>query len=92
MTMSYRGQTKQAIQKVCDAVSGATLTFGRFTHSYRTKPQMTAEGRWPALEGYDECWPVRSLLKLALKYGAEASRRATAVETGRRVRTALGTA
>lgn len=52
---------------------------------------MTADrdDRWPALEKYDDCWPVRSILKLALKYGAEASRRSNTKETANRLRSAL---
>ena len=31
--------------------------------------------RWPALATYDSCWPVVSIVKLALKYTSEASKR-----------------
>ena len=52
---------------------------------------MMEESRWPALKDFDDCWPVRSLLKLTLKYGAEASRHATMNETSWRVRAVPGT-
>ncbi|KAF8222692.1 hypothetical protein L208DRAFT_1320870, partial [Tricholoma matsutake] len=29
---------------------------------------------WPELKNYEGCWPVHSILKLALKYSTEASR------------------
>ena len=45
--------------------------------------------RWPELDDYDAQWPVRSILKLVLKYGAEASCRATAKTTDRRLRSVL---
>ena len=45
--------------------------------------------RWPELDNYNAHWPVRSILKLALKYGAEASRRATTKDTNKRLRSAL---
>ena len=44
---------------------------------------------WPELDDYDAHWPVRSILKLALKYGAEALRRATTKDTNRRLRSVL---
>lgn len=50
---------------------------------------MSQEDRWPALKGYHDCWPVRSILKLTLKYGAEASRRANTKATNARLRAAL---
>lgn len=50
---------------------------------------MMDNDHWPILEGYDDCWPVRSILKLALKYTAEASRRASTKDTARRVRVAF---
>ena len=52
---------------------------------------MIMEGHWPVLKDYDECWLVRSLLKLMLKYGAEASHHATVVETSWWVQHALVT-
>jgi len=45
------------------------------------------------LKDYDDCWPVRSMLKLAVKYGSEAARRANVrkeIEHIRRSRGAVG--
>jgi len=47
------------------------------------------KGRWPELDDYDGQWPARSILKLALKYGAEASRRATTKDSNKRFRFVL---
>jgi hypothetical protein len=43
----------------------------------------------PELKGYEDCWPVRSALKLALKYGAEASRRAATKDLNEKLRRAI---
>lgn len=54
---------------------------------------MMAEGGWSMLKDYDDCWPVRSMLKLAVKYGSEAARRANVrkeIEHIRRSRGAVG--
>lgn len=50
---------------------------------------MMEEDYWPELKVYDNCWPVRSILKLALKYSTEASRRALAKDANQRMRAAL---
>lgn len=47
------------------------------------------DGFWPELKDYEDCWPVRSALKLALKYGAEASRRAATKDMNEKLRRAL---
>jgi hypothetical protein len=44
---------------------------------------------WPALNNYEGCWPVRSILKMILKYSAEKSRRNDLQDSQRRVRDAL---
>ena len=44
---------------------------------------------WPELDDYDGQWPVCSILKLALKYGAEVSRRATTKDTHKCLRSVL---
>lgn len=49
---------------------------------------MMEEKYWPELKKYDDCWPVRSILKLALKYGAEAARRAQIKDQNKRFRAA----
>ncbi|KAF8889684.1 hypothetical protein BD779DRAFT_1520455 [Infundibulicybe gibba] len=69
MTVSFRSQKQESIEKICDKMMG--------------------EDRWPQLKDYSDCWPVRSILKLALKYGAEASRRANTKDTIKRIRSAL---
>lgn len=51
--------------------------------------QMMIEDRWPILETYDNCWPVRSMLKLALKSSAETSRRTAQRLITERMRGAL---
>jgi hypothetical protein len=51
--------------------------------------QMMENDRWPGLKDYENCWPVHSILKLALKYSTEASRRASAKEDIRRMRAAM---
>ncbi|KAF8867529.1 hypothetical protein BD779DRAFT_1483251 [Infundibulicybe gibba] len=51
--------------------------------------KMMMEEHWPQLRDYNDCWPVRSILKLALKYGAEASRRTNMKETNKRLHKAL---
>lgn len=43
------------------------------------------EDTWPALKEYHDCWPIRSMLKLALKYAAEASRRVQTRENAARI-------
>lgn len=50
---------------------------------------MMEDSHWPELKNYDNCWPVRSILKLALKYSTEASRRASTNDANRRMRAAL---
>lgn len=50
---------------------------------------MMQDDRWPLLKNYDDCWPVRSILKLTLKYRAEASRRAAAKSAHARMRAIL---
>lgn len=55
--------------------------------------QVMKEGGWPVLKDYDDCWPVRSMLKLALKYGSEAARRANLrkeIKNIRRSRSTMG--
>lgn len=52
--------------------------------------QMMEENYWPILNNYEDCWPVRSILKMALKYSAEKSRRKGTQETQRRIREVLG--
>lgn len=51
--------------------------------------QMTEENKWPILDTYEDCWPVRSMLKLALKSSAEASRRAAIKNTNEHLRATL---
>lgn len=48
-----------------------------------------AQTRWPELKKYENCWPVHSILKLALKYSTEASRRANTKNANQRMRAAL---
>jgi len=50
---------------------------------------MMSDKFYPQLKEYEECWPVRSLLKLRLKYGSEASRRAALVKTSKRLQAAV---
>jgi hypothetical protein len=50
---------------------------------------MTDDSHWPELKNYEGCWPVHSILKLALKYSTEASRRASANDANQRMRAAL---
>ena len=50
---------------------------------------MMEERNWPELKKYEECWPVCSILKLVLKYGAESTRRANAREGSRRLQRVL---
>jgi hypothetical protein len=50
---------------------------------------MMDDSHWPELKNYEGCWPVHSILKLALKYSTEASRRASANDANRRMRAAL---
>ncbi|KAF8874088.1 hypothetical protein BD779DRAFT_1678886 [Infundibulicybe gibba] len=52
--------------------------------------EMSDESHWPALVEYADCWPVLSMLKLTLKYGAEASRRTSMKDASQRMREALG--
>ncbi|KAH9476155.1 hypothetical protein JR316_0007504 [Psilocybe cubensis] len=44
---------------------------------------------WPVLANYDNCWPVKSALKLILKYKSEASRRVEGRKMAVRVRKAI---
>ncbi|KAH9476360.1 hypothetical protein JR316_0000018 [Psilocybe cubensis] len=64
--------------------------------SYRSQKKEKIEAicqeatrRWPVLRDYDKCWPVHSVLKLKLKYRAEAHRRVEGRRESARVRAAL---
>lgn len=50
---------------------------------------MMRDSRWSVLNDYEECWPVRSILKMTLKYSAEQSRRTRDKDAAIRVRNAL---
>ncbi|KAF8963377.1 hypothetical protein BDZ97DRAFT_1919816 [Flammula alnicola] len=64
----------------------------RYQNAARMKEiceKMMEPDLYPELQGYDNCWPVRSFLKLALKYKSEATRRVTVKKTNNRLRSAL---
>lgn len=50
---------------------------------------MMKDSKWPRLKEYESCWPVQSILKLTLKYGAEAARRNACKGASRRLIAAL---
>lgn len=48
--------------------------------------QMKAQkDKWPLLDDYHGCWPVISVVKLALKYKSEAARRTKERTTHKRI-------
>ncbi|KAF8873743.1 hypothetical protein CPB84DRAFT_1753171 [Gymnopilus junonius] len=50
--------------------------------------KMQEPDKWPQLEKYEDCWPVISIIKLAVKYKAEATRRNQDKEVSRRIQDA----
>ncbi|KAF8059012.1 hypothetical protein FPV67DRAFT_1450684 [Lyophyllum atratum] len=50
---------------------------------------MAKDSKWPKLKDYENCWPVQSILKLTLKYNAEAARRSTCKDASQRLIAAL---
>lgn len=58
-------------------------------HSKSLNDQMSSDCNWPALKTFANCWPVCGMLKLTVKYGVEASRRAGVRATNARLRAAL---
>ncbi|KAF8880255.1 hypothetical protein BD779DRAFT_1473894 [Infundibulicybe gibba] len=89
---------KQQVDKLTEAVRAEARRQLDMTVSFRNQNKakiqklcdnMMNGDKWPELKNYDDCWPVRSMLKLTLKYGAEASRRANSKELSKRVRAAL---
>ncbi|KAF8809199.1 hypothetical protein BYT27DRAFT_7094651 [Phlegmacium glaucopus] len=88
--------TKEAVDDLSDAVRAEARRTLDMTVSFRSQEKKLIEkicekmvDRWPELDDYDGHWPVRSILKLVLKYGAEASRRATMKETNNCLRSAI---
>lgn len=75
------------LKKIEEQVS--TLT-GQYVYANElTSAQMLHEDMFPELKDYCACWPVHSILKLALKYGSEAARRKRQGAGARRMRAAL---
>lgn len=70
MTRSFKFQDKKKVQEICDKVCSRYQTF---RCSLSDVNQM--QSRWPSLATYESCWPVVSMVKLALKYTSEASKR-----------------
>ena len=83
MTVSFCSQEKELVDKICEKVH---LTLKGFLS---TEQPCKMKDRWPELDDYNAQWPVRSILKLALKYGAEVSRRATTKDTNEHLRSVL---
>ncbi|KAF8890596.1 hypothetical protein BD779DRAFT_1469127 [Infundibulicybe gibba] len=90
--------TKDSVRELTEAVRAAARRELNLTKSFRSQnkaairaicDQMMQDDHWPLLKDYDDCWPVRSILKLNLKYRAEASRRATAKHANERLRAAM---
>jgi len=50
---------------------------------------MASDQFFPQLKEYDDCWPVRSFLKLRLKRTSEASRRLAQARTAKHFKKAL---
>ena len=83
MTVSFRSQEKKLVDKICKKVC---LTLKGFLS---TEQPCKMKDHWPELDDYDAQWPVCSILKLALKYGAEVSHRATTKDTSKRLHSVL---
>ncbi|KAF8055444.1 hypothetical protein FPV67DRAFT_1664040 [Lyophyllum atratum] len=92
------GWSKQSAQELREAVRTAAQDQLDLKVSYKSqhKPtlrkicaEMMGEKRWPVLKNYAGCWPVHSMLKLALKYFSEAARRNDYKESSQRLRAAL---
>ncbi|PPQ74509.1 hypothetical protein CVT26_007979 [Gymnopilus dilepis] len=73
MSKSYSRQNASAIKSICTAVrrilNKALLELDPFLY------YLQATQHYAILAKYDNCWPVRDILKLHLKYKVETSRR-----------------
>ncbi|PPQ81836.1 hypothetical protein CVT25_013476 [Psilocybe cyanescens] len=76
--------TKKDVESLLAHIQKEATRTLRANASYRSQNQMLINNicdkamdadHWPVLANYDNCWPVRSALKLILKYKSEASRR-----------------
>ena len=88
-TVSFRGQSKSAIDQICQKVRPA---YGEmFARRLNVRHQMQdQEGVWPELDNYHSCWPVVSMIKLKLKSKSESSRKRADKDTTRRIIAAAG--
>ena len=83
MTVSFRSQEKKLVDKICEKVCLALKGF------LSTEQPRKIKDRWLELDDYNAQWPVCSILKLALKYGAEASCCATTKDTNKHLHSVL---
>lgn len=87
MTVSFRGQDQKKVDAICEKVSSATIYV--LVDNPNSPGEMGTSDMFPQLAKYECCWPVRSILKLTLKYKAESSRRTATKDTNSRVRDVL---
>ena len=83
MTVSFFSQEKKLVDKICEKVC---LTLKGFLS---TEQPCKMKDRWPELDDYDAQWPVCSILKLALQYGAKALHHATVKDTNKHLHSVL---
>jgi len=78
------GWGRQEVHDLKEAVQEAARKYLNMKNSHRRQSkaalkkicdQMMEDKMWSRLKEYEKCWPVRGILKLALKHGSEASRR-----------------
>jgi len=79
MTRSFKYQDKGKVQEICDKVRFPYQSF--YTQLSDFGPDRQMQSRWPSLAMYESCWPVVIMVKLALKYTSEASKRQKDKET-----------
>ncbi|KAF8887898.1 hypothetical protein CPB84DRAFT_1849795 [Gymnopilus junonius] len=74
--------TGEAVAALTEAVRHEVRTSLNVTVSFRGQSKekvaeicqkMQEPDKWPQLEKYEDCWPVISIIKLAVKYKAEAT-------------------
>lgn len=86
ITQSYKSQRDSRVKRICEKVSFPG--YGR-RFVVLIVMQITEERPDLGLGKFDNCWPIRDMLKLHLKYKSEASRRQKAQKAGKRIRKAL---
>ncbi|KAF8868606.1 hypothetical protein CPB84DRAFT_1857371 [Gymnopilus junonius] len=89
--------TGEAVAPLTEAVHHEVRTNLNVTVSFQGQSKekvaeicqkMQEPDKWLQLEKYEDCWPVISIIKLAIKYKAEATRRNQDKEVSRRIQDA----